>query len=1023
MHSIGCFPGTTRPRWMRQYLKTYNCTEIQILYTLLLLASLFLADSWVLGNAPNSSDPILYGILTGCFVLFALETIFLSIFQEGYFLSFFFWMDLLGTVSILLDVGWVTHEIDGGGTNAHNPEERVNTPSSSVLRTTRAARLGSRYGRLLRMLRLMKEYCLPTKEEGVVEPSIAVIKRVSEELSRMLSLRTAALVILLAILVPLLSYTDTDTSPTAWIDNIKLQAKNQTTSLYDISTLAHQCKTYYGPKHASLRYISIESPYAAPYSSPFITTYTTNTPLRNDNTQEFSSEFEILNSTLSESGSANAQTYLDDSPYRTSDGVIFKVRLTMDYTDKHKARALYNILLIILVIAVLVIFTASYSSAVKVTVVQPLEKLMASLRKSAMMMIGALKEMEVNANAAPTEYRQEPARATKRRQRRERAESKASAKYQPLLERMSRAIASAPSPASARCSSPPTSFPASLLPSFASTKEPTFASAATASTSARSTPISAAPGCTTPTFLRPPPINTNAPSTPSSCPLTPHPVSSTPTSQDEEWVSSESDDDSIESEDLEAGMLELMVEKVSRIVRHIVPSSHMEKRASLDQNTSIWVSAQFPTVSHRRAFRVASVRDFKTLQIKESTLVSTEALNSWDFDVLKYQSEEVQEILTVIFGGLNLLTEFSISTDTFRNFTAAIASLYLPNTYHNFHHGADVCHLTFRILTLSHLTHILSTLEVLALLLAALAHDVGHLGVNNGFLVKSMHELALRYNDRSPLENLHCSILYDVLGREGCNVLKALTTAEAREARKLILSVILATDMAHHFDYINRTQLFLEVNGEDSMAFSTGEVPTMRCMAEDKNRTFIMELVLHCADVSNPFRPAQLSFKWADKVTEEFCAQGDRETELGYEVSPMCDRKTVALCNMQLGFIEFVVAPLVIAFVKLLPGLHEVGANMKGTFQAWGNRRLAELDKEAEEGKDVAEESIKLQERMTRFRDKLEFVCALSCMPQRQLTAAMDSSCAGSFSFKSHSSKSEVTDFGDFDKEYAGGKA
>jgi hypothetical protein len=92
---------------------------------------------------------------------------------------------------------------------------------------------------------------------------------------------------------------------------------------------------------------------------------------------------------------------------------------------------------------------------------------------------------------------------------------------------------------------------------------------------------------------------------------------------------------------------------------------------------------------------------------------------------------------------------------------------------------------------------------------------------------------------------------------------------------------------------------------------------------------------------------------------------------------------------------------------------------------------------------DVIEESLKLKERMARFRDKLEFVSALSCMPQvriytvtlittifsnlitflyyfiiqRQLTAAMDSSCAGSFSFKSHSysSKSEVTDFGEFD--------
>lgn len=33
---------------------------------------------------------------------------------------------------------------------------------------------------------------------------------------------------------------------------------------------------------------------------------------------------------------------------------------------------------------------------------------------------------------------------------------------------------------------------------------------------------------------------------------------------------------------------------------------------------------------------------------------------------------------------------------------------------------------------------------------------------------------------------------------------------------------------------------------------------------------------------------------------------------MGLEVSPMCDRDAISLCNMQMGFIEFVVAPLII---------------------------------------------------------------------------------------------------------------
>jgi hypothetical protein len=47
-------------------------------------------------------------------------------------------------------------------------------------------------------------------------------------------------------------------------------------------------------------------------------------------------------------------------------------------------------------------------------------------------------------------------------------------------------------------------------------------------------------------------------------------------------------------------------------------------------------------------------------------------------------------------------------------------------------------------------------------------------------------------------------------------------------------------------------------------------------------------------------------------ATQEFCLQGDKEKSMGLEVSPMCDRDAISLCNMQMGFIEFVVAPLII---------------------------------------------------------------------------------------------------------------
>ncbi len=49
--------------------------------------------------------------------------------------------------------------------------------------------------------------------------------------------------------------------------------------------------------------------------------------------------------------------------------------------------------------------------------------------------------------------------------------------------------------------------------------------------------------------------------------------------------------------------------------------------------------------------------------------------------------------------------------------------------------------------------------------------------------------------------------------------------------------------------------------------------PVIKCMENEQNRMFIMELVLHCADISNPIKPFHMCAKWADLIVEEFCLQ------------------------------------------------------------------------------------------------------------------------------------------------------
>ena len=75
---------------------------------------------------------------------------------------------------------------------------------------------------------------------------------------------------------------------------------------------------------------------------------------------------------------------------------------------------------------------------------------------------------------------------------------------------------------------------------------------------------------------------------------------------------------------------------------------------------------------------------------------------------------------------------------------------YLPNPYHNKTHAADVLQSQYMLLTAGGLARrAADPLILLAALLSAIIHDLDHKGVNNDFLIRQSHELAIVYNGAS----------------------------------------------------------------------------------------------------------------------------------------------------------------------------------------------------------------------------------------------------------------------------------
>merc|ERR1719235_1698518 len=70
----------------------------------------------------------------------------------------------------------------------------------------------------------------------------------------------------------------------------------------------------------------------------------------------------------------------------------------------------------------------------------------------------------------------------------------------------------------------------------------------------------------------------------------------------------------------------------------------------------------------------------------------------------------------------------------------------------------------------------LSPLDTMLGLIAGAVHDVGHPGRTNAFQSKTMSPLAIRYNDRSILENMHASLCFEIAQEPTCNWIKQLNS-------------------------------------------------------------------------------------------------------------------------------------------------------------------------------------------------------------------------------------------------------
>jgi hypothetical protein len=80
--------------------------------TLLTIYALFGDDIRLCATTVNADD-IFFSLTALSLLFFSIEIVLNSIAREGYFGGFFFWLDLVSTISLITDIGWIWDEIVG----------------------------------------------------------------------------------------------------------------------------------------------------------------------------------------------------------------------------------------------------------------------------------------------------------------------------------------------------------------------------------------------------------------------------------------------------------------------------------------------------------------------------------------------------------------------------------------------------------------------------------------------------------------------------------------------------------------------------------------------------------------------------------------------------------------------------------------------------------------------------------------------------------------------------------------------
>jgi 3'5'-cyclic nucleotide phosphodiesterase/Adenylate and Guanylate cyclase catalytic domain len=229
------------------------------------------------------------------------------------------------------------------------------------------------------------------------------------------------------------------------------------------------------------------------------------------------------------------------------------------------------------------------------------------------------------------------------------------------------------------------------------------------------------------------------------------------------------------------------------------------------------------------------------------------------------------------------------------NFVSSLAGLYHDNPFHNFEHASHVTMSVVKLLSRivapadldmaddefasekkfmrslanklhDHTYGITSDpLTQFSVILAALIHDVDHLGVPNTQLVKEETSAAIRYKGKSVAEQTSVDLAWALLEKPDYEELRAAiasTPADWIRFRQLVVNSVMATDIADKEQKDFR-------NARWDKAFKGEYCEEDADVARNRKATIVIEHLIQASDVSHTMQHWHIYRKWNERLFRE----------------------------------------------------------------------------------------------------------------------------------------------------------